>query len=595
MRRYPQHRQVRFLFFHVSIVGLLLFFLAGTVLASTSSYLSGTQFGRTYRVNIMKNISALKETSVQNAIEYNRLKAYAKVTENLYRSILPEKIEWIRGVADGAQIPYEDVLIFNTADRGIKGFQGECTTVMVNGKALKAGKGSIVAKNRDLGTNTISEIGLHHAAELPKSSIYRAAYIDIPNVKATYKFIGSRTAGRWGYGMGINEHQVAVADNDAPSRDNMDWKAGLHDNDIVRLVLERAKTAREGMEIATKLAETYGQAWNGIMFEIGDPNEIWVVEVTGRRWAAKRYTDTVTVRTNQYQLTDDYDMASKDLVSFAIEKGWAKKNTKRINFRKVYGTDTLYPDDNKLENRKSLESIYSAKMRYARAMKLMKSLEGSVDVGAIPRIMRDHYDTYTLPSGKTITMDQVPFYSSPFADWKKREWVVDKPGKDDVDVHMYVRGICGHDIGWLRTASSAIMVARPYVPGDLALMLHAFMNPCQSTYVPFYAGITELDPRFSTLQAAVTFEAVRTRAFGNYTLFHKAIRKAFDPYETRLFSGIPAIEKQFVDLSAEGKKKEASAALTSYVLDRSVEVLHLAESAQDNMSREAYNAGRWSR
>ena len=246
------------------IICFLLLSVFSTVWASTTvDYRMGVQFGRTYSAQIMQNIENLKKISVAHGMDLNQLINYAKKTEALYQSILPEKVAWIKGVADGCGISYNDVLIFNTVDRGIKGFQGECTTVMAQGKALKAGKGSIIVKNRDLGTNTLSEIGLQQAAMLSKNAIYRAAYIDIPNVAQTYKFTGSRTAGRWGYGMGINAYQVAVADNDAPSRDKMDWKAGLHDNDVVRLILERAKTARQGVEIATKLVETYGQAWNG--------------------------------------------------------------------------------------------------------------------------------------------------------------------------------------------------------------------------------------------------------------------------------------------------------------------------------------------
>jgi len=595
MKPNPQ-RKARFVCYSVFITCVFLLSVFGSAWASTStSYQAGEKFGKQYSTLIIQNINNLKKISAHRGIEYGKLVAYAKQTESLYRSILPEKIDWIKGVADGCGIPYMDVLIFNTADRGIKGFQGECTTVMAQGRALKAGRGTIIVKNRDLGTNTLSEIGLHHAAELPKNAVYRAAYIDIPNVSRTYKFIGSRTAGRWGYGMGINEHHVIVADNDAPSRDKMDWKASLHDNDVVRLILERAKTARQGMKIATKLVETYGQAWNGIMFEIGDPNEIWVVEVTGRRWAAKRYTDTVAVRANQYQLTDDYDQASRDLISFAVGQGWVQQGVKRINFRNVYGTDTLYPDDNNLESRRPMPVIYSAQQRYLRALDLMQAMEGRVTTAALPEVMRDHYDSYRLPSGKTLEMNQIPFYSSKHANWTQREWVIDTPRTDTIDMHMYVRGICGHDIGWLRTASSAIMVARPDVPGDLGLMLHAYMNPCQSTYVPFYVGITELDPRFASLQAAVKFESIRTRAFGNGKLFHSAIRGAFDPYEKRMFEELRALEDKYTVLMNSGKKKEATAALTSYTLDRCVEVLHLADMAQDNMSRAAYNASRWSR
>lgn len=306
----------------------------------------------------------------------------------------------------------------NSVDRMMTGFQGECTTFMAQGSALASGKGTIISKNRDQSFATLSEIGLHENSRYSSDEVYQAAYITIPQVIETYKFTGSRTAGRWGYGMGINEFQVSVSDNDSTSRDILTFKKGLHDNDVVRLVLERAKTAREGVDVVANLVEKYGQAWNGIIFEIGDPNELWIVEVTGHRWVAKRYINTVTARSNQYQIGDDYDLSSKDLVSFAIAQKWVKEGTQRINFRKVYGTLELYPDNNEnFAKRPAVEKLYNTEMRYQRAIEFLTKAKGKIDAGTLIPFTRDHYDTYKLPSGKVIDMHQVPFYSSDAVDW----------------------------------------------------------------------------------------------------------------------------------------------------------------------------------
>ena len=315
----------------------------------TPIYQEGVDFGRNYQTEIRQNIDRIFGKAATTQADMEQIRQYAFESEALYKEILPEKVEWIKGVSDGSGISYVDLLIFNSVDRMVTGFTGECTTFMAHGKALASGKGTIITKNRDLGSQTLSEIGYHEAATHPKGAIYKAAYIDIPNVGKTNKFIGSRSAGRWGYGMGVNEYQVVVADNDAPSRDLLGFKKSLHDNDLVRLVLERAKTAREGVDVIAAIVPRFGQAWNGIIFEIGDPNELWVVAITGPRWAAKKYSDTVTARSNQYQIGDDYDLASPDLVSFAVEKGWVPAGTKRINFTKVYSTDELYPENNELE------------------------------------------------------------------------------------------------------------------------------------------------------------------------------------------------------------------------------------------------------
>ena len=577
------------------IFAVLALVVPGSAFALESQhYREGFLFGKNYRNEVMGNIAELQNKSAENDLDSETLLGYAKETEALYLSVLPGKTEWMKGVADGSGIAYEDILIFNVADRTITGFVGECTTFAANGKAVKGG-GTIIAKNRDLGFQTLIEIGLHQAATHPKGAVYKAAYIDIPQADSTYKFIGSRTAGRWGYGMGINEHQVAVADNDAPSRDRLEFKAGLHDNDLVRIVLERARTAREGVDVIASIVAEYGQAWNGIIFEVGDPEELWVVEITGRRWAAKKYADTATARSNQYQIKDDYDLAASDLVSFAVSQGWAEEGAKKIDFRKVYATDELYPSDNDLAKRKTVETMYNTEMRYRRAMELLAARQGDLTPQAVATMCRDHFDTYTLPDGKTIDMEQVPFYSSKYADWEGFEWYKTAPEKDTVPVHMYVRGPCSHDLGWGTTSSSAILVSRPGVYDELGLMLHAFGPPCNSAYVPFYAGIREVDYRYATPEAALAFQSIMTRAFSKYTLYHDPIRKAFGPYEARLFEELPGIEAKFEEMKKAGKGDEAAGMLTKEVAGYCMEAFRLVDTAHDYMTQAIYNKNRWSR
>jgi len=118
----------------------------------------------------------MKSTAQLRGTDFSRVFALAKENETLLATILPEKLEWMHGVADGSRIRYDDILIYNTADRLMTGFVGECTTFIAQGNVLASGGGSLIAKNRDLGPN----------------EIYKAAYIDIPQAPRTYSFVGSR-------------------------------------------------------------------------------------------------------------------------------------------------------------------------------------------------------------------------------------------------------------------------------------------------------------------------------------------------------------------------------------------------------------------
>ncbi|MDF2569530.1 MAG: Peptidase family protein [Sporomusa sp.] len=572
----------------------VLLFAATAFAAQNDSYQTGFDFGRLNISAIQLNLATLEQMADKNKVDMATVMAQAYQNEELYRKIIPDKVQWMRGAAVGAEVPYEKLLALNSVDRMITGFQGECTTFMAQGSTLKNGKGTIISKNRDQSAATLSEIGLHEKARHTADQVYQAAYIDIPQVTETYKFTGSRTAGRWGYGMGINEFQVSVSDNDSTSRDTLDFKKGLHDNDVVRLVLERAKTAREGVDIVANLVEKYGQAWNGIMFEIGDPNELWVIEVTGHRWAAKKYINTVTARSNQYQIGDDYDLCSKDLISFAIEQKWVKEGTQRINFRSVYGTLELYPDNNdNFTKRPAVEKLYNTEMRYQRAMELLANTTGQIDAATLIPYTRDHYDTYKLPSGKVINMHQVPFYSSDAVDWYNREWMAKWPKKDTIETSMYIRGVCGHDLGWGATSSTGIMVSRPDVPNELGLMLHSYMQPCSSTYVPFYVGITKLDPRYSTTQAAYAFHNIAMRSFGYYNLYHEGIRAAFDPYEKQLLTEMPTFEFKYMTLKNAGNEAAAQTAINDFVAEKCESALKAADKALDNMEKSAIKKSQW--
>ncbi|MBF8982859.1 C69 family dipeptidase [Lutibacter sp. B2] len=572
---------------------LLVFALSSFVFAQEAQdYKLGFDFGSKYKSEIIQNIAEMNQRAVENHIDLKAVTEESKNAEKAYEDMLPEKTQWMKGVADSTGISYDQIFLFNTFDKKIVGFEGECTTFLGNGKALADGKGTMITKNRDQGATALCEVSVNEASRNPQGSVYHAAYIDIPQVEETYKFVGNRTAGRWGYGMGINEHQVIVSDNDAPSRDILDFKASLHDNDVIRLILERAKTAREGVDIVTELVEKYGQAWNGIMFEIGDPNDLWVVEVTGHRWVAKQYKDTITARSNQYQIEDDYDLSSKDLIDFAQGQGWIEKGKEKIDFKKVYSCDVGYPDDNDLSKRNNVDKMYNTEVRYQRAMELLKKEEGKITIEAMMRFARDHFDTYKLPSGKMIDMDQVPFYSTEYADWEGREFLKKEPSTDNTSTHMYVRGPCSHDLGWGRTVASGILIARPNVDNELGLMLHAFSPPCNSVYVPFYVGIDKVHPDFENPKAATLFQGIATKTFGFHTQYHDGIRTHFDAYENTMLKDLKNIESTFTEYKSKDAE-EASRLLNEFVMKKCDEALKAAEKAEKEITKISCDGKSW--
>ncbi len=133
--------------------------------------------------------------------------------------------------------------------------------------------------------------------------------------------------------MGYWNGNLAIADNDAPTREPLEGRNGLHDNDICRLVLERCKTAYEAVKLIGELIEKYGHAFIGQIYVVADPNECWIVEAAGHYWAAIKVKNEVAVRANQFQITTKWDLASPDLIDYAIKMGWCK-SPEEFNFAK---------------------------------------------------------------------------------------------------------------------------------------------------------------------------------------------------------------------------------------------------------------------
>jgi dipeptidase len=113
------------------------------------------------------------------------------------------------------------------------------------------------------------------------------------------------------------------------------------------LVLERCKTAREGIKYVGELTEKYGARTDNYI--IADPNEVWFYEeYRGNLWAAVRVPDECfvvqanTVRIGEVDLNDSKNfMGSKNILSFAIDNDLYDPDAgEPFHLAKVYGAQT---------------------------------------------------------------------------------------------------------------------------------------------------------------------------------------------------------------------------------------------------------------
>jgi dipeptidase len=82
----------------------------------------------------------------------------------------------------------------------------------------------------------------------------------------------------------MNEHQVAIGETTWGGLDSLKSQPGaiLDYGSLMRIGLQRSKTAREMIRVMTELVAQYGYATTGESFSISDANEAWIMEIIGK-------------------------------------------------------------------------------------------------------------------------------------------------------------------------------------------------------------------------------------------------------------------------------------------------------------------------
>lgn len=194
-------------------------------------------------------------------------------------------------------------------------------------------------------------VGVTPAADLP------GRLTEIPQVTETARHL--RVSYSYFLGVpspltngGLNEHGVAVRDIWSPSRPELvamtpPDQTGPNYSDLARIVLERARSAREGVDLIEELIARHGYScYGGNSHIIADTDEAWVViEFAGGLglWVAERLgPDSIRASRPGY-IENISDAPNADFrfpghfISTAIEKGWYNPASGAFNVNAVYG------------------------------------------------------------------------------------------------------------------------------------------------------------------------------------------------------------------------------------------------------------------
>ncbi len=276
----------------------------------------------------------------------------------------------------------------------------------------------------------------------------QCTYLEIPQVAETYEVILSKPFWMWGAEMGVNEFGVTIGNEAVFTKVKFNKNNnGLTGMDLLRLALERSKSANEALNCITDLLKTYGQdACGGYKnkdffyhnsFIIADSQESWVLESAGYEWVAEKIKSFRSI-SNGLTIGEDYDLISENAISFAKEKGWYK--TGKFNFMKAY-SDPLMAWASGCKVRQKTTSLGANKERF--------SVKSAIEI-----LSSHHLQDADFAPHKASTHD-----------------------------------VCMHTTSLLNpshTVGSMIVEIRPDDP--TTIWLTGTSNPCLSIYKPFFLG-----------------------------------------------------------------------------------------------------------
>jgi dipeptidase len=291
----------------------------------------------------------------------------------------------------------------------------------------------------------------------------------IDEVNETYSYIWSEMPGFLFSDSYVNEFGVGVASNACPSReDKPELTDGGISYNLRKLVIQRCKTARDGVLLAGKLVEQFGYDASGRTLIICDPDEGWLfAAVNGKRWVAQRVPDNhVAIIANTYSIHEvdlsdkEYFLGSSDIIDYAVSRGWYDpEKDGPFDFAAAYADPLAATHPTNIGRHwAGLRLLATDQYDFEADLPFSFEPKTKVEIVSIMAVLRDHYEGTDIYEPET---------------------------QSDCSHNRSFRPICRSD-----TRTSFIVQLRKNLPLDIGVNYWMCLgSPCVSAYIPFYFGI----------------------------------------------------------------------------------------------------------
>ena len=402
----------------------------------------------------------------------------------------------------------------------------------------------------------------------------------IPQVARTYQRVGN-----------MNEHQLIIAETTYGGRPELEGNNGIMDyGSLIYVALERAKTAREAIDIIVDLANTYGYYSSGESFSLADTEEVWVMDLIGKGkdhkgivWVARRVPDGyICSHANQARISTfpqndpENCIYAPDVISFAREMGYFSGEDKDFSFCDAYapldfsgmrgcearawsafnilcdGKFTFEDENGNVVTKDAYDYIdYAMGWDKTKRFPLFVKPSRKISVKDVADVMRDHYEgtpmdmTQDIGAGGNALPDR----------WRPMGF--EHNGKE----YMNERAIATQQTGFWFVGQS-----RGWLPDEIGGVNWFGCDDAATSYLtPIYTCTTEVPECFrvgngdmitySPTSAFWMTNRVANACYKAYNIMFPTVDAAIDAWETEMMEAVAKADEQALALYKEADQK----------------------------------------